>query len=186
MTRFYNRVVAKRTTQKWVMDLDPKALTAAEISGNRGTKWPFKSYEAFWYPEHDICDGPIRDDRGATRQFDIVIADQVWEHLDFPYRATRNVRDMLKPGGHFLVVTPFYVKYHPAPTDCSRWSARGLKNLLIEAGFPEDGIRAEQWGNRQCAEADFGPKWGRYDGARHSLENDPDFPVMSWALARRD
>lgn len=185
MTRFYNRVVAKRTTQKWVKALGPRDMDAAEISGNRGTKWPFKSYEAFWYPEFDICEGPFRDEAGKIRKFDIVIADQVWEHVDFPYRATRHVHQMLRKGGHFLVVTPFYVKYHPAPMDCSRWSARGLKNLLTEAGFDPDHIRSDQWGNRDCAQADFGKGWGRYDGATHSLENDPDFPVMSWALAKK-
>ncbi len=185
MTRFYNRVVAKRTTQKWVSALGPEKMTAAEISGKRGSKWPFKSYEAFWYPEYDICQSPIIDDAGKVRKFDIVIADQVWEHLEFPYRGTQNVLRNLKKGGYFLVVTPFYVKYHPAPTDCTRWSARGLKNLLTEAGFDPDHIKSAQWGNRACAKADFGKNWGRYDSERDSLENDPEFPVMSWALAQK-
>lgn len=185
MTRFYNRVVAKRTTQKWVKALGPEKMDAAEISGNRGTKWRFKSYQAFWYPDYDICAGPFKHKNGRTMKFDFVVADQVWEHLDFPYRATKNVHEMLRDDGYFLVITPFFCKYHPAPNDNSRWSARGLKNFLIECGFDEDKIRSDQWGNRDCATADMGKRWGRFDAATCSLENDPEFPVMSWALAQK-
>ncbi|MEM7239513.1 MAG: dihydrolipoamide dehydrogenase, partial [Pseudomonadota bacterium] len=68
----------------------------------------------------------------------------------------------------------------------SRWSARGLTNLLVECGFDRGEIRAEQWGNRQCVEADLEPSWGIYDPELHSLKNEPRFPVMSWALARKE
>ena len=68
-------------------------------------------------------------------QFDIILSDQVWEHLDYPWRATRNVYNMLREGGWFYVCVPFYLKYHGAPHDCTRWTARGLHFLLEDCGF---------------------------------------------------
>ena len=66
--------------------------------------------------------------------FDLIIAEQVFEHLLWPYRAARNVHRMLRPGGSFLITTPFLVKIHPVPNDCSRWTETGMKHLLAEAG----------------------------------------------------
>ena len=185
MTKFYNRVVSKRVSQKWVQALGPEKMNAAEISGNRGERWKFDSYTRYQYPEYDVCKDPFTDENGDIVQHDIFLADQVWEHLDFPYRATKNIHAMLKPGGYFWLATPFYVKYHLAPHDCSRWSARGLKNLLIECGFDENEIQSEQWGNRECAKREMGKRWAVYERGVDSLENDPNFPVMSWALGRK-
>ena len=84
-----------------------------------------------------------------------------------------------------VVCTPFYVRYHEFPVDCSRWSARGLKNLLIECGFEEDKIWSDQWGNLQVAQADCRKKWTKYDASIHSLENDPKFPIVAWAVGTR-
>jgi hypothetical protein len=33
------------------------------------------------------------------RKFDLILANQVWEHLDRPYAATKHVRRMLKRAG---------------------------------------------------------------------------------------
>jgi SAM-dependent methyltransferase len=185
VTKFYNRLVSKRTTQHWIQSLGPETMDAAEISGKRGTKWRFKSFDVFQYPEYDVCDKPFTDADGNVLQYDIFLADQVWEHLDRPYRATRNIYKMLRPGGYFWVCVPFYVRYHPAPHDNTRWTARGLKNLLIECGFQERNIHALQWGNRDCARREMGHRWAKVDPATDNLQNDPDFPVMSWALAKK-
>ncbi|MBR9765643.1 MAG: class I SAM-dependent methyltransferase [Rhodobacteraceae bacterium] len=185
-----NRIAMRKTSRRWIQELDPPRLQVAEISGKWGRQFDFASYERFLYPAHDICEGPVRDEAGQSRQFDLVIADQVWEHLDRPYAATRNVLEMLRPGGWFYIATPFCVPFHGAPVDCSRWSARGLKNLLIEAGFPKATIRARQWGNRAAArrniEAHEAGAWPpAYDRASDDLTNDPDFPIISWAMARK-
>lgn len=119
------------------------------------------------------------------RKFDVVIANQVWEHLDRPYAAAQNVLKMLNTGGYFYICVPFYVRYHLFPVDCSRWSARGLKNLLIEAGFEEERIFSDQWGNLECAQQDCGMKFSKFDQGRNSLENDPKFPIVAWALAQK-
>lgn len=182
---FYNRVVYKREATRIFNELGPGDKTCAEISGGFGRGFGFKTYDEFHFPDYDICKDAFRDDKGRLRKFDMVIADQVWEHLDRPYAATQNVYKMLNKGGHFYVCVPFYVRYHLFPVDCSRWSARGLKNLLIECGFEEEKIFSEQWGNLEVARQDCGMKFSKYDREKNSLENDPKFPVVAWALAQK-
>ena len=172
------RAVMHRETEKWVLELNPGSLDAFEISGHKWQRFGFQTYANSSYPELDICAGP------PPGRFDIIFAEQVWEHLKYPYRAAGHVLEALRPGGYFLVTVPFMVRSHPHPLDCSRWSADGLRYFLEECGFEPRSIRTGQWGNRDCLEANL-DKWVRYDEARHSLENDPAFPLVSWALAQK-
>ncbi|OWU81427.1 bifunctional 2-polyprenyl-6-hydroxyphenol methylase/3-demethylubiquinol 3-O-methyltransferase UbiG [Phaeobacter sp. 22II1-1F12B] len=181
-----NRVKMMKASRAMIRALGPEGLHVAEVSGKWGQQFGFGRYERFHFPKHDICLGPYLDDAGQPRQFDLILANQVWEHLDRPYAATRHVREMLRPGGHFWLAVPFFVPFHAAPADCSRWSARGLKNLLIEAGFDENAIEADQWGNRAAAKRNLEPDWPpAYDRESDSLQNEPDMPICAWALARK-
>lgn len=90
---------------------------------------------------------------------------------------------MLKPGGYFLVTTPFLIKVHPVPHDCTRWTETGIKYFLHEGGFPMEDTVTGSWGNRACVKANF-KRWARR-GWFGSLKNEPDFPVSVWALARK-
>ena len=117
------------------------------------------------------------------REFDLIIADQVFEHLPWPMRAGRNVYQMLRPGGYFIIATPFLVRVHDVPIDCSRWTKQGLSYLLQECGFQEQDIKLDAWGNRKCLKANLF-KWRRY-GWYRSLANEPNFPIMVWAIAQK-
>lgn len=182
-----NRVVMQSSSRRMIHALGPEALDAAEISGKWGARFPFKSYAQFRYPEYDICEGLFLErGSGAPVAFDLILANQVWEHLDRPYAATRHVYAMLRPGGFFWLAVPFVAPLHAAPQDCSRWSARGLANLLIEGGFDAEAIHAEQWGNRQAALRNFEEAWPpKHDPEVDDLKNDPDMPISAWALAQK-
>lgn len=181
-----NRVVMQASSRRWIKALRPENLNVAEISGKWGQGFRFRSYRGFRYPAHDICAGPFRDATGRVRKFDLILANQVWEHLDRPYAATNNVRRMLKKGGHFWLAVPFHVPFHAAPADNSRWSARGLRNLLVECGFDPDHIRSEEWGNRNAALRNLDANWPPiYDAEHDPLDNDPAMPICAWAIARR-
>ena len=167
---------------RMIRSLDPSKLDVLEISA--GMKWRefgFRSYRTLDFPEHDICDEDF--DPGLLSQFDLVIADQVFEHLLWPYRAGRNVLRMLRPGGSFLVMTPFMIRVHEVPTDCTRWTETGMRYFLHECGFDPDSIRTSSWGNATAVKASL-VTWGRVGWRRH-LPNDPRFPVSVWAMARR-
>ncbi len=176
----------QKTSRRWLNRLEPARLDAVEISGKFGRRFDFQSYRRFRFPRHDICAGPYRDAEGRVVEADLILANQVWEHLDRPYAATRHVLEMLRPGGWFWVAVPFHIPFHGDPVDCSRWSARGLKNLLIEAGFEDKRIRTAQWGNRHAARRNLEGSWPpAYDPATDDLTDEPDFPVCAWALARK-
>ncbi|MEP2506879.1 MAG: methyltransferase domain-containing protein [Paracoccaceae bacterium] len=176
----------QRSSRRMIKGLEPEFLEVAEISGKWGRRFNFRSYRQFRLPKHDICAGVFTNGRGKTRQFDLILANQVWEHLDRPYAASQNVLRMLRPGGYFWVAVPFFIPFHAAPTDNSRWSARGLKNLLIEAGFDEHAIQSRQWGNRNAALRNMEEEWPPiYVEGEDPLDNDPDMPVCAWALAQK-
>lgn len=161
-----------------IRELEPPELDTLEISA--GKEWRplgFKSYTEANFPEFDVCSMML------PGRYDLIIADQVFEHLLWPYRAGKNVYGMLRPGGHLLVTTPFLIKVHDVPVDCSRWTELGMKHLLAECGFPFEGIRTGSWGNRACVKANF-RRWARR-GWFKSLANEPEFPVSVWALARK-
>jgi SAM-dependent methyltransferase len=172
------RVVMNRETRKLVQALGPEQLRVLEISGERWKSFGFQSYRSVGYPSFDLCAQTL-DER-----FDLVIAEQVFEHLLWPLRAARNAYEMLVPGGRFLVTTPFLLRIHRSPVDCSRWTETGLRHLLAEAGFGLDDTETGAWGNRACVRSNF-ERWTRYRRLLHSLDNEPDYPVVVWALATR-
>jgi SAM-dependent methyltransferase len=173
------RVVMYRECFDFIRSVGPERLDALEISA--GPQWrrefQFRSFTETQYPEFDICAQHL------DRQFDLIIADQVFEHLPWPHRAGRNVFAMLRPGGWLVIATPFLVRVHNVPIDCCRWTEQGLSYLLQDSGFAATDIRTGAWGNRACAWANFS-KWRRY-GWYRSLKNEADFPVIVWAFARK-
>jgi len=174
----WTRVVMNRETLEWVKVLDTAHMDALEISGEYWkNKVPFKSYRTAWYPEYDVCEKPLPD------PCDIIFAEQVFEHLLYPLRAARNIHQMLRAGGYFLLTTPFLFKIHASPTDCTRWTPQGMAYFLEEAGFNRDRVRVGFWGNRACVKASLAGR--NYCRRIHSLKNEPDFPVVVWALAQK-
>jgi len=177
--RHWTRIVPNREIRKFIDGLSPGDLKTLEISGATwGRKVSFKSYRSVHFPDFDICQSSLDE------TFDLIIAEHVFEHLLWPYRAGRNIYKMLNPGGWFLVETPFLVRVHNVPVDCSRWTETGLKHFLAECGFNVGQIQTGSWGNRACVKANFS-KWAVYQPWLHSLKNEPNFPITIWALARK-
>jgi len=178
MPHWIRKVMNHRTTDL-VRPLDHVNMDAAEISGGRSGRFPWRSFVRLDYPAFDIC-----SDAGRDESYDYLAMEQVLEHVQYPYRAVRNIHRMLRPGGYFLVTVPFLVKLHTHPIDCSRWTPTGLGYFLEECGFSRDTMIIESWGNRACIIANF-ESWVPYDRAIHNLENEPNFPAMVWALAQK-
>lgn len=176
---YWAQVRANEAIRDAIVQIGPSGLDAIEISGDKYANSGFRSYKSANYPDYDVCEGPL--DEACT---DVVIAAHVWEHLNYPLRAARNVHAMLRPGGHFLMVTPFMFRVHPHPLDCSRWTEQGLFYLLEEAGFDPGKIRTGSWGNRACVKS-YIDRDTRYIPAIHSLRNEEKFPINVWAFAQK-
>jgi SAM-dependent methyltransferase len=178
-TTDWMRIVMYRHCFDFVRSLGPERLDALEISA--GPQWirefTFRSYTGTDYPGFDICAQTLPE------HFDLIIADQVFEHLKWPYRAARNIEAMLRAGGHLLITVPFLVRVHKSPIDCTRWTEEGLFYFLQECGFAEDAIITGSWGNRACVKANL-TAW-RKRGLFGSLDNEPDYPLAVWAFARK-
>ena len=132
------------------------------------------------YPEFDLC-APLEEER----RFDVVICEQVLEHVPDPWAAARNLKELCLPGGRVIVSTPFLVKVHELPAfgmlDYWRFTPRGLTTLLEGAGLEVQSTGS--WGNRQCVVGNLG-RWSAYR-RWHSLNNNPELPLQVWAFARR-
>jgi len=155
--------------------LGPESLDAAEVSGDlhRGRGW--SSYVSLTFPDFDVCSST------TERLYDVMICEQVLEHVRDPERAAKTLFESTVPGGHVVVSTPFLIRIHDEPEDLWRFTALGLRVLLERAGF--DVVSADSWGNRACVTANL-RHWVVHRPWR-SLRNDDRFPVVTWALARR-
>lgn len=150
-----------------------------EISPGHESPWQkyaTGSYTSIEFPGFDITR------QALARKFDIIIAEEVFEHLNDPDSAARHVHAMLRPGGVFLVSVPFLVRLHGPPEygDFHRWSPEGLRVFLRAQGFST--VHTKSWGNLDAAIANL-KGWTRYGWGRN-LENDPKLPVAVWAYAR--
>lgn len=175
------RIVMNQEVEKFISSLDCPNIEALEISGTESQRrYNFKSYQSTSFPDYDVCAGPMAESR-----YDLVIAEQVFEHILWPDRAASNVYKMLRSGGVFVVTTPFLLKVHEIPLDLYRWTERGMRQLLEAAGF--DVLRTGSWGNRECLLADMTPglEWTKYQPGIHSLRNEPQFAISVWAFARK-
>ena len=162
----------------YVRALPVVQMDALEISGGKLWRESFawRSFTEAHFPAYDVCAGPL------GQRFDVVIMDHVLPHVLHPQRACANVLAMLKPGGHFLVSSSFLIHINQM-TDCSRWSAMGLRHLLLDVGFPEETIVAGAWGNLSAVKVNL-TRLGEKRGWFRSLDNDPKYPTTTWAMAR--
>ena len=129
------RAVMQPECRKLVSELGVTNLNSLEISGERWKDFGFKSFQSTSYPEYDLCESAVLDER-----FDLIVAEHVFEHLLRPYHAGRNIYQMLEEGGHFLISTPFLIKIHQGhdgvdDSDYTRWTTIGLKYLLSVCVF---------------------------------------------------
>src|SRR6185369_12620355 len=108
-----------------------------EVSPGWNKYWKVlcKHYKAVDYPDFDICKDAL------PRKFNVVIADQVLEHVPQPVEAVKNMYKMTAAGGHVLIATPFLFRVHARPNDFQRWTEAGLRQLLLQAGFADKGIQ---------------------------------------------
>jgi len=173
----WQRVVLNAAVDRHLRSLDPPRRSAVEISGDAHAGRPWRRYESLQYPEFDLC-APL----GTPAAFDVVICEQVLEHVPDPCAAAENLRRLCAPAGHVVVSTPFLIRVHElwGMQDYWRFTPRGLRTLLERAGLRVETVAT--WGNRRCiaGNLDRWPAHRRW----HSLRDEPDMPVQVWAFAR--
>lgn len=86
----------------------------------------------------DLCRCNCETVPGGT--YDLIICTEVLEHTRYPWKATKEIHRLLKPGGMVGLTTPFNFRIHGPAPDCWRFTAEGLKILLED--FTEIDIEA--------------------------------------------
>ena len=66
---------------------------------------------------------------------DVVICNQVFEHIRSPTEAARGLFQLVKPGGLVYFTAPFLEPFHRVPQDFWRFTLDGASELLTAAGF---------------------------------------------------
>ena len=153
--------------------LAPETRDAVEISGRIHTKRPWKSYCTLDFPSFDLCKPPA-----DLPQFDIVLCEQVLEHL--PVRGgpskpstISEIRGLCRRDNAVPLPDSSrswgLLAVHPGRHDVLLESA-GLRVVTVEAGVT-------------------GPPSEQVPGCPVSVlaitENDPILPIVVWAVAQR-
>lgn len=73
----------------------------------------------------DALDLPLK-----KNSVDVIIAKSIFEHLENPFIAARDIRRVLKKDGILFFFVPFFYRIHASPNDFYRFTQEGLKYLL--------------------------------------------------------
>jgi SAM-dependent methyltransferase len=90
----------------------------------------------------DLVPGPAIDVCASAERlpfpdgtFDVVVSQELLEHVRDPFRAMQEMRRVLKEGGVVYCQVPFIIGYHPGPTDFWRFTRQGIRELVERAGL---------------------------------------------------
>lgn len=137
------------------------------------------------YPDYNILSLPF-----AEGEFDYVLSDQVLEHVEGnPQDAIDETLRILKPGGIVVHTTCFIYPVHSYPGDFWRYTPDALKLLCRKF---DTIIDVGGWGNRYVWLIDWlGLLYeGIPEAPQHPLYklatfNEPEWPIVSWIVARK-
>jgi SAM-dependent methyltransferase len=125
------------------------------------------------WPEVDIQD--LRQYEADT--FDIVIIDQILEHVADPKKAVSEIRRVLKSGGVCVCATPFLIRIHGHYGDYWRFTELGLKQVFSEYSK----IEVFAWGNRRTIATTLYlgwlDCWETRRRLRAALHNESQWPI---------
>lgn len=137
------------------------------------------------YPDVDMQALPHGDE-----EFDVVVSDQVIEHLADPRLAVSESMRVLRRGGIAIHTTCFLNPLHPSPQDYFRFTRDGLLALMPPNA---EVVSVGTWGNRVALGLLIGWDASRRISIppRPSLRrwlarwNEEKYGIMSWVVARK-
>ena len=87
----------------------------------------------------DLCRSPFNSkiQRSVIHRggFSLVLATQVWEHLNRPVRCLVNLYSLVAAGGVVVLTVPFQYPYHQVPQDYFRYTPDALAFIVNQTGF---------------------------------------------------
>lgn len=202
----YTRVISLCDFERTVSPRIPPSGTIAVVSG--GLDEPELALlpanctvEHLCYPDDPRFDLSLDWD-ASYGQFDLVLCNQVLEHVPDPLKAMRNLRAITAPGGRVFVSIPVINCVHGLP----HFYSAGYYPTWLRFAFEMAGLSVEHisyWGSRKHLLNAVAGRWlgcnqlKKYRRSRRELSlrmmfedgrihsNDPRILSGTWGLARR-
>lgn len=113
-----------------------------------------------------------------NNSLDIIVADQVLEHVQRPWVAAQTFYQKLKIGGVAIIATPGLYPIHPSPFDCWRIMPDGYRVLFPEG--PWKTMVFDTWGSAQRVGYEFTNNKELIKGGRtYTVEEAAEQPFYS-------
>jgi SAM-dependent methyltransferase len=121
----------------------------------------------------------------ADNSYDIVVIDNILEHVADPKKAVSEIFRILRARGICICLTPFLVKIHGYPNDYWRFTASGLRVIFAEFGD----VKVWSWGNRFTLTTTMKLGWLSVRNSKRlfkaALWNEQDWPITYLTIARK-
>lgn len=120
--------------------------------------------------------------------FDLVIIDQVLEHVRYPIKVLEEAYRVLRTNGFVITGVPMLVPIHAEPEDYWRFTRSGLNLLLTDSGFVN--VSTGSWGHKlavkEYLEYSFRGVNSKKEFAKIiEMPNEPMFPIHSWGFGQK-
>jgi SAM-dependent methyltransferase len=126
--------VVKVRLHQLLADLEPSAVCLNVGAGKTNIDPRFKNMEIEKGEGIDLI-GSVEAIPSEGNFFDLVITQEVLEHVKSPHLAMQEIYRVLKPNGMAYIQLPFIIGYHPCPNDYWRFTHEGIVELVKSAGF---------------------------------------------------
>lgn len=144
----------------------------------------FKYEEAPNYPDVNIesLDRALYPDN----TYDIVILDEVLEHVEDPVSAISECYRILKNDAYLMMSTPFLIAVHNCPSDYWRFTPKALELML--KNFTS--VHISSWGNKQAVNLILDDMMISSVKIKSTYgfipnHNEPKYPISIWAYAKK-
>lgn len=132
-------------------EIEKNSMIIADIGGGRSPYFSCFSNKAGKFIVVDLEEAlpkneerPIIQLKGVAENIplndnsvDIVLCNQVLEHVTDPVKSVREIHRILRSGGYFMGSVPHVSPIHLEPYDFRRYTSLGVEHLLKKEGFSE-------------------------------------------------
>jgi SAM-dependent methyltransferase len=163
-----------------------RGLRVIEFGGSNGVVSKLMPHIADYKVAPNYPDVDLHDLSKYTRDyFNIVVIDNVLEHLSDPRKALDEIHSILQVGGLCICLTPFLIRIHGYPDDYWRFTESGLRKLFDRFSH----VEVESWGNRFTVATTMQLGWLSVRNSRRLLKaalwNEPEWPVTFLTIAHK-
>jgi SAM-dependent methyltransferase len=121
------------TSEATVLDVGGRDRGSFEKPRSAVRQWIFADIDPAHHP--DVVLDVARMSTIDSRSVDVVLATELFEHVEDPERGLAECHRVLADGGVLILSAPFLHRVHEDPTDFQRWTAAKWRLELERAGF---------------------------------------------------